>query len=117
MGQCTCSETKKNEKLLQQDSKRNVLNKGNQDVMNTNPSVVGVENKSKTDETIKQHQSIINEAIVGVDLTEIFKVREVTNCDKSTTKCLCLKRMCIGLKYYEMLFGDETTINMSQQKK
>eukprot|EP01084_Bolivina_argentea_P284449 487496_1 len=94
---CTCSEAKQNEKLLQQHSKRDALNKDNRDVINTNPSIV-VENKSKIAETmsIKKHQSIINEAIAGVDLIKIFNVRDVTNCEKSTTKCSCLKRMCVG---------------------
>ena len=52
----------------------------------------------------------------GLDLT-IFESNESVNKCDGNTKCLALQRMCVGLKYYEMVFDDESAIKMSKEEK
>eukprot|EP01084_Bolivina_argentea_P234811 395294_1 len=49
---------------------------------------------------------------------KIFQSNQCTNCDNNNDNpCQALKRMIIGLQYYETLSTDNISIKMTQEKK
>eukprot|EP01084_Bolivina_argentea_P304165 525240_1 len=62
-------------------------------------------NKSRPeeDEIIQQHQQIMNKANIDIDLKQIFKSgKQMIKCDRTSSNCLSLTRMYVGLKYYQI---------------
>eukprot|EP01084_Bolivina_argentea_P013141 24623_1 len=50
----------------------------------------------------------------------IFELNPSGNCDndedKGNINCTAFKRICVGLKYYELLFSNKSTIKMTEEE-